>query len=61
MCKASSCGVEACMLCLELADELWDTLYGYTSEPMLYELGRKVAVRVVSQFSEESSKVLTME
>ncbi len=46
---------------LELADELWDTLYGYTSEPMLYEPGRKVAVRVVSQFGEESSKVLTME
>lgn len=46
---------------LELADELWDTLYGYTSEPMPYKPGRKVAVRVVSQFGEESSKVLTME
>ncbi len=46
---------------LELADELWDTLYGYTSEPMPYEPGRKVAVRVVSQFGEESSKILTME
>lgn len=45
---------------LELADELWDTLYGFTSEPMPYEPGRKVAVRVVSQFGEESSKILTM-
>ena len=41
-------------------DELWDTLYGFRSEPLKYEKGRKVAVRVVSQFGEESSKVLTM-
>lgn len=41
-------------------DELWDTLYGFCSEPLKYEKGRKVAVRVVSQFGEESSKVLTM-
>ena len=41
-------------------DELWDTLYGFRSEPLKYEKGRKVAVRVISQFGEESSKVLTM-
>ena len=41
-------------------DELWDTLYGFRSERLKYEKGRKVAVRVVSQFGEESSKVLTM-
>jgi len=41
-------------------DELWDTLYGFRSGPLKYEKGRKVAVRVVSQFGEESSKVLTM-
>lgn len=41
-------------------DELWDTLYGFRSEPLKFEKGRKVAVRVVSQFGEESSKVLTM-
>ena len=41
-------------------DDLWDTLYGFRSEPLKYEKGRKVAVRVVSQFGEESSKVLTM-
>lgn len=41
-------------------DELWDNLYGFRSEPLKYEKGRKVAVRVVSQFGEESSKVLTM-
>ncbi len=45
---------------LELEDELWDTLYSFRSEKMPYEAGRKIAVRVVSQFGEESSKVLTM-
>ena len=45
---------------LELSDELWDTLYGYRSEPIPFEPGRKVCVRVISQFGEESSKVLTM-
>lgn len=46
---------------LELTDELWDTLYDYRSEPLPYEPGRRVAVRVVSQFGEESSKVIEME
>lgn len=46
---------------MEMADELWDTLYGFSSEPIPYEKGRKVAVRVVSQFGEESTKVITME
>lgn len=45
---------------LELSDELWDTLYDYRSESIPFEPGRKVCVRVVSQFGEESSKVLTM-
>lgn len=46
---------------MEMAEELWDTLYGFSSEPLPYEKGRKVAVRVVSQFGEESTKVITME
>lgn len=41
-------------------DEVWDELYTYRSEPLTYEPGRKVAIRVVSQFGEESTKVLTM-
>ena len=45
---------------LELSDELWDTLYTFRSEKMRFEPGRKVAVRVVSQFGEESSKILSM-
>ena len=46
---------------LEMCDELWDTLYGFKSEPIPYEPGRKICIRVVSQFGEESSKVITME
>lgn len=45
---------------VELPDEIWDTLYDFRSEPIAYEPGRRVAVRVVSQFGEESSKVLEM-
>lgn len=41
-------------------EEVWDELYSYKSEPLTYEPGRKVAIRVVSQFGEESTKVLTM-
>jgi adenine-specific DNA-methyltransferase len=46
---------------MEFSDEIWETLYGFTSEPIPYEPGRKIAVRVISQFGEESSKVLTIE
>jgi adenine-specific DNA-methyltransferase len=46
---------------MEFSDEIWDTLYGFTSEPIPYEPGRKIAVRVISQFGEESSKVLTID
>ena len=45
---------------LELCDELWDNLYGFMSEPIEYRKGRVLAVRVVSQFGEESSKILKM-
>lgn len=45
---------------LELNDEIWDTLYDFKSEPIPYEKGKKIAVRVVSQFGEESTKVLEM-
>lgn len=41
-------------------NDVWDQLYTYRSEPLTYEPGRKVAIRVVSQFGEESTKVLTM-
>lgn len=46
---------------VEFSDEIWETLYGFTSELIKYEPGRQIAVRVISQFGEESSKVLTIE
>lgn len=46
---------------LEFNEDIWDTLYDFKSEPIPYEKGKKIAVRVVSQFGEESTKVLTME
>ncbi|MCR5454881.1 MAG: hypothetical protein K6F33_07845, partial [Bacteroidales bacterium] len=45
---------------VEFNDEMWDTLYGYCSEPIPYCPGRKICVRVVSQFGEEASKVIEM-
>lgn len=45
---------------LEFKDDIWDTLYDFQSEYLNYVPGRKVAVRVISQFGEESTKVLTM-
>ena len=46
---------------MEFCDEVWDSLYDFRSEPLEYVAGKKIAVRVVSQFGEESTKVLTME
>ncbi len=46
---------------MEISDELWGILYSFRSEPIKYCTGRKIAVRVVSQFGEESTKVIAME
>lgn len=46
---------------LELNDEVWETLYDFRSSAIQRTPGRKVCVRVISQFGEESSKVLTIE
>lgn len=45
---------------LSLNDEVWETLYDFRSSAIERKPGRKVCVRVVSQFGEESSKVLTI-
>lgn len=46
---------------LSLNDEVWDTLYDFRSSAIERRPGRKVCVRVVSQFGEESSKILEIE
>lgn len=45
---------------VEIDDEAFDRLYGFRSHPIPPKKGRRVAVRVVSQFGEESTKVLTL-
>ncbi|MFQ3576092.1 MAG: site-specific DNA-methyltransferase [Cytophagales bacterium] len=47
---------------IEIDDEAFDRLYGHISHPIeVKKKGQKIAVRVVSQFGEESTKVLTVE
>lgn len=46
---------------MTFSDELWNTLYAFRSEPLPYKRGTRLAVRVVSQFGEESTKVIGME
>ncbi len=44
---------------IELDDEAFEGLYGFRSHPIkIHRPGQQVAVRVVSQFGEESTKVL---
>ena len=45
---------------MQFNDELWDRLYSLKSESIEYRKGRKIAVRVVSQFGEEATRVLEM-
>ena len=44
---------------IELDDEAFAAAYGHTSRPFSIKPGQKVAVRVISQFGEETTKVLT--
>ena len=46
---------------MEFPEEVWNTLYDFRSAPIKYEKGRKLAVRVISQFGEESTKVITLD
>lgn len=45
---------------VEIDDEAFDRVYGFLSHPIPATRGRRVAVRVISQFGEESTKVLTL-
>jgi adenine-specific DNA-methyltransferase len=45
---------------IEIDDEAFDRLYGHVSHPFPVTPGQKVAVRVVSQFGEETTKVLVV-
>jgi adenine-specific DNA-methyltransferase len=43
---------------LEIDDEAFASAYGHTSRPFKVEEGQKIAVRVISQFGEETTKVM---
>jgi hypothetical protein len=45
---------------ISIADKAFERLYGHVSHPFPARLGQKVAVRVVSQFGEETTKVMTV-
>ena len=45
---------------VEIDEEAWERLYKHVSHPIAYKKGKKVAVRVISQFGEESTKILTL-
>lgn len=46
---------------IEIDDEAFDRLYGHISHPIeIRKKGQKVAVRIISQFGEESMKVLSI-
>ncbi len=46
---------------IEIDEEAFDRLYGHESHPIEFKKGKRIAVRVISQFGEESTKVLMME
>lgn len=43
---------------IEIDEEAFDRLYGFQSHPIQVKSGQKIAVRVISQFGEESMKVV---
>lgn len=43
---------------IEIDEDAFERLYGFVSYPIPYQPGRKLAVRVISQFGEECTKVL---
>ncbi len=45
---------------IELDDEAFERVYGFKSHPIEAAKGKKVAVRVISQFGEESTKVVVL-
>jgi adenine-specific DNA-methyltransferase len=46
---------------IEIDDEAFDRLYGYISHPIeIKNKEQKIAVRIISQFGEECTKVLTL-
>lgn len=43
---------------IEIDDEAFERLYGHVSHPIVVKKGQKIAVRIISQFGEECTKVV---
>jgi adenine-specific DNA-methyltransferase len=43
---------------IEIDDEAFERLYGHVSHPIEVKKGQKIAVRIISQFGEECTKVV---
>lgn len=43
---------------IEIDDEAFERLYGHVSHPIAVKKGQKIAVRIISQFGEECTKVV---
>ena len=46
---------------VEIDEEAFSRIYGHESRPFPVKSGQKIAVRVISQFGEETTKVLEVE
>lgn len=44
---------------LQIDDEAFDRIYGHKSHPFPVKKGQKIAIRVISQFGEETTKIVT--
>lgn len=44
---------------IEIDEEAWSSLYSHKSRPFKHKPGQKIAVRVISQFGEETTKVIS--
>ena len=54
----SGCAQAEQTLKLQIDDEAFARIYGHKSHPFAVKQGQKIAVRVLSQFGEETTKVL---
>ncbi len=43
---------------IDIDEEAFDRVYGHISHPIKVEKGKKITVKVISQFGEESMKVI---
>jgi adenine-specific DNA-methyltransferase len=48
------------LLKIEIDEESYNRIYGFKSHPIKYNPNQKIAIRVISQFGEETTKIITL-